>query len=192
MPKSAEFFLRLIQRATAFRSLPQDHVYRYLTRSTGSIDMNVDGSGAAINFDYIVPAGTDYDMFSLSRLNIVLVDGSMRWDQFGGLGSALANGLLLQLLDDGGTVQQHFDTDRQPVQDNADFGGLAGVDNPLTAAAGPDAMPVRFTVERSGNKPTLFPNWIVRAVVQDNLAGLTKFRIQVQGVLRRKRAAQIS
>jgi len=186
MPYSSEYYLRLMQRRNAFRSVPQDHVYRYLTRATGSIDMNVDGSVAAINFDYVVPAGTVYTTFKFARFNFVLVDGAMRWDRFAGLGSALGNGLLLRVLDNNGVIQQHFDTDRQPIQTNADFGGLAGVDNPLTAAAGPDAMPVRFSVFKSGNHMTLYPNWIIRAVVQDNIA-VDVFRIQIQGVLMRSK-----
>lgn len=193
MTKSAEVSLELIQKATAFKTVAQDHVYEYLTRASDeTIEMNIDGSGGAINFDYIVPAGTVFKNFMFSRINIVLVDGTIRWGQFGGLGSALANGLLFQVLDDNGVIQQHFGTDVKPIQANEDFIALAGIDSLLTPAAGDDALPVRFSIFKSGHRITMFPNWIMRAVVQDNLTGLSAFRMMVQGIFRRNREAQIS
>lgn len=181
---SAEYNLNLIRKRNAFRAVPEDFVYRHLTTAAGAIDMNVDGSGVAVNFDYLVPAGTQYKTFMLSRFNFEMTDTAMRWDQFGGLGGALANGLLFQIIDNNNNLRQDFDTTRRPVQTNADFATLAGIDAPLTAAAGPDALPVRFSVFKAGRSMTLFPNWIVRVVVQDNLAGLDVFRGMIQGILR--------
>lgn len=192
MPPSAEVSLKLIQKRTAFRSVPQDHVYAMLKDATGAIDMNIDGSVASVNFDFIVPAGTVYNSFMFSRINFILVDGNIRWGQFGGLGAALTNGLLLQVLDHNGVVQQHFGTDIHPITVNEDFGGLAGVDNVIVLAAGDDALPVRFSIFKSGNQMTLFPNWIVRVVVQDNLAALSHFDAMVQGILRRTKDADIT
>ncbi len=193
MPKSAEFFLRLIQRVTAFRSLPQDHVYGHLKNlSNGSIDMNVDGSGVAVNFDYVVPAGTVYDQFTLMRINFGLIDGAMQWGRFGGIGSGLTNGLLLQVLDADDVVQQHFGTDMHPIQANEDFIVFAGVDSLVEPTAGDDAIPIRFSIFKSGNPMTLFPNWRVRLVVQDDLRTISHFNAMVQGVLRRTREAKIS
>jgi hypothetical protein len=146
--------------------------------------MNIDGSGGAVNFDYAVPAGTIYKQFSFSRINFVIVDGNIRWGQFAGLGAALANGLLLQILDDEDVVQQHFSTDVHPLRTNEDFSGLTGVDNIIRLAAGDDAIPVRFSIFKSGNMMTMLPNWRVRVVVQDNLSGITHMDGLVQGVLK--------
>ena len=181
---SAEYNLNLIRKRNAFRALPEDFVYSHLTTAAGAIDMNVDGSGVAVNYDYVVPAGTQYKTFSFSRVNFEMVDTAMRWDIFGGLATALPNGLLLQVIDNANVIRQDFDTTRRPIMTNADFSPLAGVDAPLTAAAGPDALPVRFSIFKAGRSMTLYPNWRFRVVVQDNLAGLTVFRSMVQGILR--------
>ena len=154
--------------------------------------MNIDASGGAVNFDYIVPAGTVYNKFLFSRLNFVIVDGNIRWGRFAGLGAALGNGVLLQVLDDNDVIQQHFSTDVHPITTNEDFSGLTGVDNVIRLAAGDDAIPIRFSVFKSGNLMTLFPNWRVRIVIQDNLSEISHMDGLVQGVLLRTREAQIS
>jgi hypothetical protein len=193
MPPSAEVSLKLIQQRTAFQSIPQDHVYAYLARAAdGVIDMDVDGSGGDESFDYVVPRGTDFSRFRLSRLDVVLVDGSIRWGQFGGLGAALTNGLLFEIMDVDGVVQQNFGTGQRPIQTNEDFIALAGADAILILAAGDDAFPVRFSIFKSGNFMTMFPGWTFRVTVRDNLSGLTAFRMMVQGVLLRKKAAVLA
>lgn len=189
MTISAEKSLAIIQRATASRTLPQDHVYQLLARSDGTIDMNVDGSAAAINFDYVVPAGTVYNEFMFSRINIVIVDGNIRWGRFAGLAAALTNGLLIQALDDNDVIQQHFTTDVHPIRTNEDFGGLSGVDNVIRLAAGDDAIPIRFSIFKSGGLMTLLPNWRVRVIVQDDLSEISHMDGIVQGTFRRKQGA---
>ncbi len=183
--KGGSYYLGLIQTRTAFQTFPEDHVFEYLTRlSDGAVDMDVDGSAAVQNFDYVVPAGTQYKQFSAVRINFGLVDGAIRWGQFGGLGSALGNGLLIQALHEDGTVLQDFGTTANPITTNENFANLAGVDNIIVPAAGDDAIPIRWTIERSGNKMTLLPNWRFRIVVRDNLTGLSFFRAMIQGVLK--------
>ncbi len=187
LPFNDGFYLQKIQRATAFETLPEDHVYEYLRNlSTESAEMNVDGDPTPINFDWVVPAGTKYKFFVLTRLNFSLIDGAIRWGQFGGLGSALTNGLLIQAIHQDGTVLQHFGTDRNPIKANEHFANLSGVDNIVAPAAGDDALPVRFTVARSGNKMTLYPDWRIRIVVQDDIDGLSFFRVMVQGILKQQ------
>ncbi len=56
LPLNDGYYLQRIQQATAFSSMPQDHVFTLLARSDGTVAMNIDGSGGAVNFDYIVPA----------------------------------------------------------------------------------------------------------------------------------------
>lgn len=186
LPFNDGYYLQRIQRATAFETLPEDHVYEYLRNlSTGSAEMNVDG-GTPANFDWVVPAGTKYKSFALTRLNFSLIDGAIRWGQFGGLGSALTNGLLIQAIDQDGTVLQHFGTNRNPIKANEHFANLSGVDNIVVPAAGDDALAVRFTIARSGNKMTLLPNWRIRIIVQDDIDGLSFFRVMVQGILKQQ------
>ncbi len=184
LPLNDGYYLQRIQQRTAFATNPQDHVFTLLTRSDGTVAMNIDGSGGAVNFDYIVPAGTIYKQFLFARINFVIVDGGIRWGRFGGLGAALTNGLLLQVLDDEDTIQQHFTTDVHPIQTNEDFGGLSGVDTVIRLAAGDDAMPIRFSVFKSGNLMKLLPNWRVRVVVQDDLSAISHMDGIVQGILK--------
>lgn len=181
---SAEYNLNLIRKRNAFRALPEDFVYFHLTTIAGAIDMNVDGSVAAVNYDYVVPAGTQYKTFLFSRINFEIVDTAMQWDRFGGIIGGLTNGLLLQVLDNVNVIRQDYDTTRRPIMTNADFSPLAGIDNPLTAAAGPDAMPIRFSIFKAGRRMTLFPNWRIRVIVQDDLSAITIFRSMIQGILR--------
>ncbi len=192
MPYNAEYYLRLLQMRTAFQSVPEDFVYTYLVDPAGSVDMNIDGSVAAVNFDYVVPAGTIYKNFMFARINIVMVDTAIRWGQFGGLGGALNNGLLFQAIDNVGVIQQNFGGDQHAITTNEDFAALAGVDSIIAPAAGSDALPIRFSVFKAGNKMTLFPNWRIRVVVQDNLTGLAHFHMMVQGILRRDREPVIN
>lgn len=181
---SSEYNLNIIRKRTAFRALPEDYVYFHLTTAAGAFDMNVDGSAVPVNFDFVVPAGTRYKTFSFSRINFELVDGAMRWDRFGGLGGGLANGLLLQIVDNNNAIRQDFDTTRRPIMTNSDFSPLAGIDNLLTAAAGPDAMPIRFSIFKAGRTMTLFPNWRIRLVVRDDLRNIDLFRTMIQGILK--------
>lgn len=181
---SSEYNLNIIRKRNAFRALPEDYVYFHLTSAAGGFDLNVDGSAAAVNFDFVVPAGTKYKTFSFSRINFEMVDNAMRWDRFGGLAAALTNGLLIQVLDNNNAIRQDFDTTRRPIMTNADFSPIAGVDAIVIATAGPDALPGRFSIFKVGRRMTLFPNWRIRIVVQDDLRNIDVFRAMIQGILR--------
>ncbi len=178
------FYLEKLQRSTAFKTLPEDHVFAYLTRlSDGEIDMAVDGSVVTQNFDYVVPAGTIYKKLLVTRINMVMGDASIRYDRFLGFAAALPNGILFQVIHEDGTILQHFGTDIKPMNVSGDFAALAGVDV-VAVSAGSDLLPVRWTIAKSGNKMTMYPNWTFRCVVQDDLTPATGIRMMLQGVLR--------
>ena len=185
LEKSDGYYLKKIQQSTAFETAPEDHVYEYLRNlSNLSPEMNADGS-SGINFDWVVPLGTVYKKFQWARINFSMTDGGMGWGEFGGLGSALANGILLQVLDQNLAIKQDFNTATEPITINDNFANLAGTDGIFTAAAGDDGLPIRFTISKSGNKMTLYPGWRIRLRTQDDLSDISFFRTMVQGILRK-------
>ena len=153
-----------------------DYRYKYL-KNGSSIEMNVDGSAVTVNFDYIV-----VDHFAnLARMNINLLDGGESPMEFAGLGTALTNGCLLQIVDiDGTTVLQHFGTDDAPLIKNADFNMLAGVDVTHRPDPGTDLLSIRFSINKVGAPMRLKAGQIIRLVVQDDLTSVSEFRVMAQ------------
>jgi hypothetical protein len=141
--------------------------------------MDTDSDIVSSIFEYQVPAGFN---FKFSRINITMLDGAMRPGQFGGLGAALTNGCLFQIVDVGGAEVLDF-TDGVPITFNAEFALLAGVDTIIAPAAGDDWLPIRFTVAKAGAPMLLPPGFRIRWTNRDDVSGLTTFRMMVQGLL---------
>lgn len=158
-------------------SPPGNFCYVFLSNSTGSVEMGVDGT-TPVTFTYTVPAGKK---LQLSRFNMALVDGGMGYGEFAGLGSALSNGLTLKVHSPLGAEMLDF-TNGQNIKTNEDFCNLAGVDAIAEPAAGDDFFPVRFTVRKAGDTMVLKSGYEIRSIVSDDLSNVTKFRIMVQGV----------
>ena len=158
-------------------SPPGNFCYVFLSNSTGSVDMAVDGS-TPVTFTYTVPDGKK---LQLSRFNMSIVDGGMGYGEFAGLGSALSNGLTLKVHSPLGAEMLDF-TNGQNLKTNEDFCNLAGVDAIAEPTAGDDFFPVRFTVSKAGDFMVLKSGYEIRSIVSDNLSAVTKFRIMVQGV----------
>ncbi len=166
---------------------PDEFVYAFLQRTSGPAsasgdDWNMDTDSDVVSsiFEYEVQPGVL--SFKFTRINIEIVDSAIQANRFGGVG-ALANGCLLQIVDsDSTTILQHFGTDIQPIQQNSNFSVLAGVDAPITFVAGEDLLPIRFSIFKAGAPMELTVGQRVRWVNQDDISGLTIFRIMVQGV----------
>ena len=158
---------------------PEYRVDEFLKTSAGSVEMNVDGSSTAVDFDYGAPKDKKA---TITRMLGVVVDGAMTWIKFGGL-SALGSGLTIKVFEKNGTTIVHDMLGGETVKDNADWANHVGPDGPLALAAGDDAMPVRWTFKKAVHPLELANQRILRVTVQDNLAGLTKFRLSIQGYL---------
>lgn len=156
---------------------PKYYVYEYL-KDGSDPEMNVDGTTPA-SYIYTVPPGA---LFELMRINMMIVDGGIGWGEFGGLAASLTNGVTCEILDASSNQVLDF-TGGQNIKNNEDFTALAGVDAIGTAAAGDDALPVRFTIAKaSAGKPMRLPEgYVVQMKVQDNISGLSYFRAMVQG-----------
>ena len=171
---------------------PENFVYKFLTRTSGpqsasglDYELNTNsgtGTPAPSVFEYEVPSGKEFVMY---RINFEIVDDSMRYDSFAGIGvNPLTNGCLLEIIDsDGTTVVLNFH-DGTTIKQNSDLATLAGVDTSFDAAAGPDFLPIRFTIANAGSKMLLSAGRRVRWTNQDNLSSINHFTIMVQGILR--------
>lgn len=152
-------------------------LHKYL-RNGGSREMNVNGSSTAVNFDYVVPAN---DEAYIARCNILMLDATPIPTEFGGV-AALSNGILIQVLDDGGSVLKGFNDD-DPIIDNNEFNGLAGTDVEYVNGTGDDSVITRWTLQRHSGGPLLRlrAGETFRVIVRDDLTGITRFRWAIQG-----------
>ncbi len=158
-------------------------IYSYLTHISGpdgtdDENMDPDASGADAIYEYIVPAGPSA---RIARLNMAIVDPSPRLDRFGGQ-AALANGVLMQVLDTDDNELIDL-TGGRPIQTNAEFLYLAGIDMELITTAGAGVVKVRHSLFKAGANMLLMPGQKIRFTIQDDLSALgTEFRCMVQGV----------
>ncbi len=159
--------------------IPPDHqVFSLLEDSGGVVDMNVDGSIAAVNYDHVCPANT---VEFLNRSCIVMAQGNITIIKFAGLAGGLAKGLRIQTIDSDGTTVLNEYTNKFTVKANYHFGLLAGPDVPIENAAGEDALIVRWTMEKIGSPILLVEGQSFRVIVQDDLSDISEFLWMIQG-----------
>ena len=155
---------------------PGDHLFAYLQRSSdNSIEMDVNASNANPEiFQYTIPPDKTLE---LHRLNLYVMDGNVRWNRFGGR-NKLQNGLLIQVLDSGANIVQHFGTDVEPILKNADFALLG--DAQISRLSGKHLLMLDWELV---GPMCLAADWVIRFVLRDNLSGLDNFRVMIQGLL---------
>jgi hypothetical protein len=149
-----------------------------------SPEMNVNGASTPVNFDVTPPAG-DLSRCTIRRLCVAILATAIRPEWFGSVDVRTAGvGLRMVVVDADDNEVLDF-LDGQTIKSNAEWPLLAGVDNPTTApvGAGDDSFAVRWTLSNAldGKPLTLRPGERLRAIVADNLTGLTLFRIMAQG-----------
>lgn len=166
-------------------AIPSRFIYKFLSRvsgpqaaSTNDVDLNTASSLATPSvFEYQASGRV-----RIRRINFEMVDSGIQNQRFAGL-AGLANGCLLEVVDDDGATQILDFLDGNPIIMNGDFAPLSGVDSvPFTVGAGDDAMPVRFTIGKAGAAMLLTNSQIIRWTNQDDLSAITRFRGMVQGV----------
>ena len=160
---------------------PDEMLYKFLSDSTGGIDVASTTSGttaAPVYYGYTVPTGK---VAWVRRANLLLTDGGITPSKFGGL-AALSKGMLVQAVSSGSTLMLDF-TDSHNIKSNSDWGMLAGVDVSYNIVAGDDGLNVRWTLAKSGAMLFLSANETIRVGVQETLAGITEMKIMVQGII---------
>jgi hypothetical protein len=145
---------------------------------TGSADMTTPDGDPSVDYQYIVPAGK---IAHIERVLIVVQDTGMLPALFGGT-TALSTGLVITALEDNDTVLLDFTAD-VTIKDNTDWGGLAGPDAVVrdTNQVQQDELLVRWTLGRSGAALLLTAGQKFNVTVADDVTGLTKFNMFVQG-----------
>jgi len=166
------------ERGTFYAS---ETIFSYL-KNAGSRNLNVDGSVAVKDFDYVVSAGKSA---WLERLNLTVLNDGMAPSNFYGVPS-LANGMLAQVVDsDGVTVLKDF-TEGSGLVCMMCWSALAGADAGgaiQTVGVGDDGSNVRWTMAKCGEPIFLRAGQIFRLKVRDNLSSMTRFLAMVQGIL---------
>lgn len=159
-------------------SSPKNKFFKFFRNTADdSISMAVNGSVTAVPFRITATNGS----IEVTRVNVTLIDGAIRYGQYGGLGAALTNGITVRAHDVDDTVLCDY-LDGETIKANEDWGWLAGADNIVIQAAGDDSFPVRWTIEKSGKKSLLTEGQYIEIKISDNVAGLTKHTAFAQGV----------
>ncbi len=149
-------------------------------KSSGSPDMNINGSSTPVVFRYTVPAGWSA---LIHRLNFVMIDNAaMNGHEFGGIGGGLTNGLLIRLENPDNSERRDL-LDGVTIKRNGDFATFAGVD--VVHAGGNRGLGIRWTWSKAtGGVPILLRSGQSVAIeVQDDIRGLLRFNAGVQGLL---------
>ena len=176
---------------------PVEHIYynAYLgstgatTRTDGTANMNVDGSATPQEF-YIDPE-VDHDLH-FSWLELVICDGTIQNSKFGAL-TALTNGIDLQIKQNGNSYVSLIDKAKTVseiiletamaypfAQNDSNVNRLN--DGGLTDSYFVCQIPIRDFIE--GNSGLIFDAGTtdrIRVMVNDDLTGLTEFKVKVFG-----------
>lgn len=149
--------------------------FGFFEESGGSEEMAVNGSVTPETFQVVAPN----DGIEAVRINFLIADANIRiYDFFGGI-AALTNGITIKAMD-GATELFDFIAGRT-IKRNAHFTWLAGVDTPVLDAVGDDVLPVRWTIEKSGESFRLQGGQSIDITISDDLTGLTSFTAMLQG-----------
>lgn len=145
----------------------------------GSVE-NARGNYATPTKFSIVPGAGQW--FRIERLLVHIEDtNGMQAQEYGNLGSALTNGIIVQTARDG--VQTLDYTDGLPVKTNADWGRVCYDVDLKTWGAGNEVMQVRWTFAKSGTPIRLAGSEgdSFDIILEDDFSGLINHNFMVQG-----------
>lgn len=152
------------------------------------LDTNGDGTGATnINGDYSAteeifyiqpPAGKKY---RISRMLLLLEDSHIVWDQYGGMGEALTNGIIIRTRNDSEVITDL--TNGRPIKRNMDWGAHCYDVDRNSTGQGNDYFHGRWTFALAGQVLRLDGdmNERLECVVNDDLSGLVSHLLKVDG-----------
>lgn len=151
---------------------------RFSLNGAGSdYDLNVDGSGTDKKFRVVAPTR---ETVHISRIILYLIDKSMRYTDFAGLGAALTNGIEVKAYDKDDNLLIDF-LDGTTIKTNADFALLAATDVIITPQPGDDFTSIRWSLFKAGAHPYLEEGQYLEINIQDNLTLVTTFKAIAQG-----------
>lgn len=165
--------------------MPATSVYKWLVEEGNESNVEAvgdysSGGQGATSFVYEVPVGFE---LHLARLIVTIEDGAgMRAERYGGLSSALTNGIIVESLTSEDVVDMDL-TDGHPVKTNADWASFCYDAQVLSWGAGDELLVARWSFDRAG-QPFVVPageHFTVR--LQDDMSGLIAHRFVIQGLL---------
>ncbi len=111
-----------------------------------------------------------------------IIDSNIRPDRFGGM-TGLTNGIQFVVLDEDDNVIIDFN-DGVPISSHMDLAALGGNDVVTTIGQSPalDAVLVRWTMERAGDRMHIRPGQRIRMLIRDDFTELAEFRVKIQGI----------
>lgn len=145
-------------------------------KNGAAIEMNVNGSSTPVSYRYTVPADNRVYLY---RVNFIMLDASITAAKFGGVAS-LTTGITIKLKNSSDALLLDF-LDGQTIQNNTEFGLLAGVD--VNIGPGTDSLGVRWTINNAGGSLYMESGDYLEILIQDNLTGLTSFQAMLQGII---------
>ena len=168
--------------------MADDLFFQYLASSSGSINMNVSASSAAMVFS--VAPDTSKGGVDIHRVNFeVIATGAITATGFGAGSSELAAGIKVQVLD-AASSQVHDFLDGQTITSNMNWTVLAGTDmlsQSASSALAASVQPIRWTIAKSGAALHLPQGHRLAVTIQDDVSSsgapaLLTFRGMAQGV----------
>jgi hypothetical protein len=156
------------------------YLMKYLATSSGGTEMAAAGSSAAELLYYVQPATGE--IFYVRRVNFHYADNGAFTPQQFASGSALTNGIIVDVIDVPSSSQLIDFTDGDPIDHNSQWNSLVGVDvDRLTGGASDDALSMRWTLGKSGGILKLTSDEQLRFRIRDDLSGLSMFTAIAQG-----------
>jgi hypothetical protein len=158
--------------------------------------LSLDGAGVTFDIiaDYSSPevfqltAAAD-EVLEIARVLFSMQDGTINnTDVFGGLGTALTNGIKIYVTDHLGAIQYYLvgEEGDLTIKKNA---GLFAVCYDVTietafTGGGLDSLHGRWTFSKYGAPITLLPGWSLNLLAQDNFTGLDRHVWVCEGIHR--------
>lgn len=162
------------------------HIYRFLDTTgdgTGTKNANVDGSSTAVLFKYTPETK---DRTNIHRMIVHIEDTApFSADEYGNLGAALTNGILVQIRKQADDAVVLDLCDSVPVKTNSQWSRMCYDSSTDSYGSGNDNVKVRWTFTKSGNPLYIQDDEYFCVIVQDNLTGLVEHYFMVQGEVQR-------
>lgn len=159
---------------------PSLSIYEFLKNTVdSSTTMKVDGSTVNKKFRYTSPDGF---VSVIERINSLIMCNNPLPSKFGNV--TAANGMTIKIHDASDNVILDY-LPGESLTNHSKFAYLAGTDVAEDAGAGDDAVPIRWTLSKSGHQLILTPGRYIEFTVKDNLIGLSHFKTYVQGFKRK-------
>lgn len=159
----------------------EHHIFRFLTDdglATGQ--QNANGNYAAANTPFYYSC--EQDRIEIHRMIIHIEDTQgMTAAEYGNLGSALANGYSVRVMESDGTTELIDLCDGTVITTNASLGRYCYDVDVKTWGSGNESLQARWTFAKSGSPIILDQGQRIQVDLNDNFTGLVEHYFMLQG-----------